>query len=45
MRAYPYVHRMVTTNMRVSNARAEAELGWSPCHLDCAERLRALARG
>ncbi|MGW6613565.1 NAD-dependent epimerase/dehydratase family protein [Streptomyces erythrochromogenes] len=45
MRAYPYVHRMVTTNMRVSNARAKAELGWTPRHPDCVEGLRALARG
>lgn len=43
MRAAPYLHRVVTTNMRVSNARAKAELGWTPSHADCAEGLRALA--
>ncbi|MFD5618988.1 hypothetical protein [Streptomyces yangpuensis] len=30
MRGYPYAHRMVTTNMRVSNAKAKAELGRPP---------------
>ncbi|MFJ6482558.1 NAD-dependent epimerase/dehydratase family protein [Streptomyces sp. NPDC091682] len=43
MRPFPYAHRMVTTSMRVSNARARAELGWAPDHADCAEGLRALA--
>ncbi|MFI8391641.1 NAD-dependent epimerase/dehydratase family protein [Streptomyces sp. NPDC085540] len=43
MRPFPYAHRMVTTSMRVSNARAGAELGWAPGHADCAEGLRALA--
>uniref|UniRef100_A0AAU2K1V6 NAD(P)-dependent oxidoreductase n=1 Tax=Streptomyces sp. NBC_00049 TaxID=2903617 RepID=A0AAU2K1V6_9ACTN len=44
MRPFPYAYRMVTTNMRVSNAKAKAELGWTPTHADCADGLRALAR-
>lgn len=43
MRPFPYAHRMVTAGLRVSNARARAELGWAPSHADCAEGLRALA--
>ncbi|MER6449735.1 NAD-dependent epimerase/dehydratase family protein [Streptomyces venezuelae] len=43
MRPFPYLHRMVTTSMHVSNARARAELGWAPGHAGCAEGLRALA--
>ncbi|WP_328929242.1 MULTISPECIES: NAD-dependent epimerase/dehydratase family protein [unclassified Streptomyces] len=43
MRPFPYAHRMVMTNMRVSNAKARAELGWAPSHAGCAEGLRALA--
>lgn len=45
MRPFPYVHRMVTTSMRVSNARARSELGWARGHADCAEGLRVLAGG
>ncbi|MFJ3633895.1 NAD-dependent epimerase/dehydratase family protein [Streptomyces sp. NPDC090112] len=43
MRPFPYAHRMATTCMRVSNARAKAELGWAPARPDCVEGLRALA--
>lgn len=43
MRPFPYVHRVVTTSMRVSNAKARAELGWEPRHADCAQALRTLA--
>ncbi|MFD9476502.1 MULTISPECIES: hypothetical protein [Streptomyces] len=45
MRPFPYVHRMVTTSMRVSNARVRSELGWARGHADCAEGLRVLAGG
>jgi nucleoside-diphosphate-sugar epimerase len=30
LRAIPYVHTLMTTSMRVSNARAKSELGWAP---------------
>lgn len=43
MRPMSYAYRMVTTNMRVSNAKAKEELGWTPRHPDAAEGLRALA--
>ncbi|MFD7258615.1 NAD-dependent epimerase/dehydratase family protein [Streptomyces sp. NPDC059874] len=43
MRPFPYVHRVVTTNMRVSNAKARAGLGWTPSHPGCADALSALA--
>ncbi|MFB6614881.1 NAD-dependent epimerase/dehydratase family protein [Streptomyces sp. NPDC085524] len=43
MRPFSYVHRVVTTNMRVSNAKARAGLGWAPSHPGCTETLKALA--
>ncbi|NUP32251.1 MAG: NAD(P)-dependent oxidoreductase [Streptomycetaceae bacterium] len=43
MRPYSYAHTMVTTNMRVSNAKAAAGLGWRPEFPDCAAGLRDLA--
>jgi nucleoside-diphosphate-sugar epimerase len=30
LRAIPYLHTLMTTSMRVSNAKARRELGWSP---------------
>lgn len=30
MRAIPYLHTIMTTSMRVSNAKARRELGWAP---------------
>ncbi|MEU5786810.1 NAD(P)-dependent oxidoreductase [Micromonospora purpureochromogenes] len=30
LRPIPYVHAMMTTSMRVSNAKAKRELGWAP---------------
>ncbi|WP_218060564.1 NAD-dependent epimerase/dehydratase family protein [Micromonospora sediminicola] len=41
-RPMSYAHRMFTTSMRVSNARARAELGWTPRHRDCAAGLAAM---
>ncbi|MEV6770860.1 NAD(P)-dependent oxidoreductase [Nocardia sp. NPDC051030] len=38
-----YVHTMIRCNMRVSNAKAKAELGWKPQYPSCADGLRALA--
>lgn len=44
-RPMSYAHRMFTTNLRVSNAKARAELGWAPRYADCVEGLAALAGG
>lgn len=30
LRAIPYLHTLMTTSMRVSNAKAKRELGWAP---------------
>lgn len=30
LRAIPYLHTIMTTSMRVSNAKAKGELGWAP---------------
>jgi nucleoside-diphosphate-sugar epimerase len=30
LRAIPYLHTLMTTSMRVSNAKAKRELGWTP---------------
>ncbi|MFG2330017.1 NAD-dependent epimerase/dehydratase family protein [Streptomyces sp. NPDC048604] len=43
-RPMSYAHRIATTNLRVSNAKARAELGWTPRHPDCVTGLTALAR-
>ncbi|MBT2477687.1 NAD(P)-dependent oxidoreductase [Streptomyces sp. ISL-94] len=43
MRPFSYAYTMATTSMRVSNAKAKAELGWSPAHANCVDGLRALA--
>ncbi|MFD9412401.1 NAD-dependent epimerase/dehydratase family protein [Streptomyces sp. NPDC059989] len=43
MRPFSYAYRMATTSMRVSNAKAKAELGWTPSHPGCLDGLRALA--
>jgi nucleoside-diphosphate-sugar epimerase len=43
MRPMSYAHRMVTANMRVSNDKAKAELGWTPRYPGCADGLAALA--
>ncbi|WP_329119083.1 NAD-dependent epimerase/dehydratase family protein [Streptomyces sp. NBC_01353] len=41
-RPMSYAHTISTTNLRVSNAKAEAELGWTPRYRDCAAGLAAL---
>ncbi|MFD9033158.1 NAD-dependent epimerase/dehydratase family protein [Streptomyces sp. NPDC059567] len=41
-RPMSYAHTISTTSLRVSNARAEAELGWTPHYRDCAAGLAAL---
>ncbi|MEV2221425.1 NAD(P)-dependent oxidoreductase [Nocardia vinacea] len=43
MRPMSYAYRMTQANMRVSNAKAKAELGWTPRYPSCADGMRALA--
>ena len=38
-----YAHTMMTTSMRVSSARAERELGWTPAHPSTYDGLAAMA--
>ncbi|MFG2788084.1 NAD-dependent epimerase/dehydratase family protein [Streptomyces sp. NPDC048419] len=42
-RPMPYVHTILTSRMRVSSAKAERELGWTPRYGSCREGLAALA--
>ena len=42
-RPMPYAHTVMSTNMRVSTAKAERELGWTPRHPSSREGLAALA--
>ncbi|MEU1273182.1 NAD(P)-dependent oxidoreductase [Streptomyces sp. NPDC005799] len=42
-RPMSYAHTMFATNMRVSSAKAERELGWTPVHPSCRDGLAALA--
>lgn len=47
LRAVPYVHTLMTTSMRVSNAKAREELGWAPAvatYRDGIARLAAADR-
>lgn len=41
-RPMSYAHTMFTTNMRVSSAKAERELGWTPEFPSCREGIAAL---
>ncbi|MFE3257684.1 NAD-dependent epimerase/dehydratase family protein [Nocardia sp. NPDC059229] len=43
LRPMAYLYEMTRASMRVSNGKAEAELGWKPRYSNCAEGLRALA--
>jgi nucleoside-diphosphate-sugar epimerase len=43
MRPLSYGYASLTTNMRVSNAKAKTDLGWIPAYPTSAEGLRALA--
>ncbi|WP_327381120.1 hypothetical protein [Streptomyces sp. NBC_01207] len=45
MRPFPYAHRMVTTSMHVSNARAGTELGWATAHARLRRRAARTAGG
>ncbi|MEU4068313.1 NAD(P)-dependent oxidoreductase [Streptomyces wedmorensis] len=43
LRTTPLVHSILSTNLRLANGKARAELGWAPTHTSSAEGLRALA--
>ncbi|ALV37659.1 NAD(P)-dependent oxidoreductase [Streptomyces sp. CdTB01] len=42
-RPLPYAHTMMSTCMRVSSAKAEGELGWTPEYASCRDGLAASA--
>jgi nucleoside-diphosphate-sugar epimerase len=42
-RPMPYAHTVMSSSMRVSSAKAEQELGWTPRHASCRDGLAALA--
>ena len=44
LRAIPYFHTLMTTSMRVSNAKARRELGWSPAVSTYREGLALVAK-
>lgn len=44
LRATPLAHTIMSTQLRLDNARARAELGWTPTHADSLQGVRALAR-
>jgi nucleoside-diphosphate-sugar epimerase len=43
LRAIPYLHTLMTTSMRVSNAKAKRELGWTPAVPTYREGARLVA--
>ncbi|MFJ5550907.1 NAD-dependent epimerase/dehydratase family protein [Streptomyces sp. NPDC093225] len=45
LRAAPLARALMTTNLRMSNARARHELDWAPTHRSTADGLKALAAG
>jgi nucleoside-diphosphate-sugar epimerase len=44
LRAIPYLHTIMTTSMRVSNAKARRELGWAPVVSTYREGIPLVAR-
>ncbi|MDQ3886158.1 MAG: NAD-dependent epimerase/dehydratase family protein [Actinomycetota bacterium] len=44
LRAIPYLHTIMTTSMRVSNAKARRELGWTPAVSTYREGIPLLAK-
>ncbi|MFI7425401.1 NAD-dependent epimerase/dehydratase family protein [Micromonospora sp. NPDC049836] len=44
LRPIPYLHAMMTTSMRVSNAKAKRELGWAPAVPTYREGIPLVAR-
>ncbi|MGW1513369.1 NAD-dependent epimerase/dehydratase family protein [Streptomyces sp. NPDC002394] len=45
LRPAPLAHSIMSTNLRLANDRARAELGWTPTHADSADGLALLAAG
>jgi nucleoside-diphosphate-sugar epimerase len=45
LRPAPLARTLMTTGLRMSNARARGELGWTPTHRGTADGLKALAAG
>jgi nucleoside-diphosphate-sugar epimerase len=43
LRAIPYLHTLLSTSMRVSNAKAKRELGWAPAVPTYREGIRLVA--
>jgi nucleoside-diphosphate-sugar epimerase len=43
LRAIPYLHALITTSMRVSNAKAKRELGWAPAVPTYRDGIRLVA--
>jgi nucleoside-diphosphate-sugar epimerase len=43
LRATPFAHAMLSTNLRVANTRAKAELHWKPTYAGSIEGVAALA--
>src|SRR5262249_62269918 len=43
LRAIPYLYTIMTTSMRVSNAKAKRELGWAPAVPTCREGIPLVA--
>ena len=43
LRATPLAHTIFSTDLRLSNAKAKAELGWAPSHASVLDAVRALA--
>ncbi|MFC1433265.1 NAD-dependent epimerase/dehydratase family protein [Streptacidiphilus sp. N1-3] len=43
LRATPLAHTVLSTDLRLSNARARAELDWAPTHASSLDAVRALA--
>jgi nucleoside-diphosphate-sugar epimerase len=43
LRHAPLAYAVMSANVRLSNAKARADLGWAPTWPGCVERLAALA--
>jgi nucleoside-diphosphate-sugar epimerase len=44
VRMIPYLHTLMSTSMRVSNAKAKRELGWAPAASTYREGIRLVAK-
>ncbi|MGW0769977.1 NAD-dependent epimerase/dehydratase family protein [Streptomyces sp. NPDC002676] len=43
LRPAPLAYAIMSTNLRLANAKAKAELGWAPASAGCVDRLNTLA--